>query len=263
MVLDAFLTGCPNAVKSRHVEDYRPSDVAVVFGVAKWAYKYSKHRAKIINEQQEKGFKTVVLETGYVKRGAGEYNYYAAGFNGLNRAADFKNQGMPSDRWEKLDMSLLPWLWESYRTGTDIILCGQVPHDANVQNIRFQDFLEVSLREIRKYSDRKIIFRPHPMMRLPPIEDTEYSTGPLAFDLNRAHALVVYNSNISVDAVIAGVPVFAGNDNTMAWDMCNKDIRFLENPEYPDRHQWAWDLAYSQWTPDEMREGLTWRHLFD
>jgi len=261
MVLDAFLTGCPNAVVSRHVEDYRPSDVAVVFGVAKWAYKYSKHRAKIIKEQEEKGLKTVVLETGYVKRGAGEHNYYAAGFNGLNRAADFKNEGMPGDRWEQLGEALFPWTTDSL-VRSDVILCGQVPWDANVQRIRFVDFLNESLREIRKYTDRNIIFRPHPMCRLPRIDGTKYSIKPLSFDLCRAYAFVVYNSNIAVDAIIAGIPVFAGNDNTMAWDVCNKDIRFLENPEYPERHQWAWDLAYSQWTPDEMRQGLTWRHLF-
>ena len=113
MVLDAFLTGCPNAVKSRHVEDYKPSDVAVVFGVAKQAVTYSKHRARIIKEQQEQGLKTVVLETGYVKRGAGEDYYYAAGFNGLNRQADFKNKGMPGDRWEKLGEALVPWTVDS------------------------------------------------------------------------------------------------------------------------------------------------------
>jgi len=257
LVLEAFFEGAPWA-KLLSVENYEPSDVAVVFGVYKRAYKYSKHRARIISEQKSKGLKTVVLETGYVNRGDGPDHYYAAGFDGLNRAADFKNKGMPSDRWEKLGKKL-----EKLHKGEDIILCGQVPWDANVQEIRFEDFLSESLREIRKYTDRNIIFRPHPLYQLPRIDNTEYSRGPLQFDLDRAHVFVVYNSNISVDAVIHGVPVFAGNDNTMAWDVCNTDIRFIENPLYFDRQQWAYDLAYTQWTPDEMRQGLTWRHLFD
>jgi len=36
----------------------------------------------------------------------------------------------------------------------------------------------------------------------------------------------------------------------------------IERPRTPDRAQWACDLAYCQWQPQEMAEGMAWRHLF-
>jgi hypothetical protein len=72
---------------------------------------------------------------------------------------------------------------------------------------------------------------------------------------------VTYNSNTAVDAAIQGYPVFALDRGSMAWAVAGHDLAEIDSPSKPDRTQWAADLAYSQWKPAEMAEGLTWRHL--
>ena len=40
------------------------------------------------------------------------------------------------------------------------------------------------------------------------------------------------------------------------------DLSNLENPNLSfDRNQWAYNLAYTQWTREEMEEGKAWSHL--
>ena len=47
----------------------------------------------------------------------------------------------------------------------------------------------------------------------------------------------------------------------MAWEVSNKDLSTLENPEYFERINWLNNLAYCQWREDECKAGLPWEHL--
>jgi hypothetical protein len=49
---------------------------------------------------------------------------------------------------------------------------------------------------------------------------------------------------------------------SMAWDVTEHDLSRIEFPIKPDRDQWAANLAYTQWTMDEMARGWAWAHLF-
>lgn len=251
-VLKAFAEGCD--AKLRMVEEYQPSDVAVVFGVYKKLVPLSQHRGKVIAKQKEHGLETVILETGYINRGAGELNHYAAGLGGLNGRADFRNRGMPPDR-RLVDL-------KPYKQGQKIIVCGQVPWDASVQDTVHEEWLDKTVHALQLHTDRPIVFRPHPKCQLPPIDGTEYSTKLLLEDLKNAWAVVTFNSNAAVESLIEGVPVFAFDKGSMVWDVCNKKLGKIEEPELFDREQWLNDISYTQWTPQEMREGKAWNHLF-
>ena len=73
-------------------------------------------------------------------------------------------------------------------------------------------------------------------------------TAPLAVDLKDCHAVVVHSSNVAVDALLAGVPVFC-TVPCAAYRMGYADLSKIESPLYPDdREQWAWNLADQQWT---------------
>ena len=100
--LTAFAEGCDCEV--RNIDAYKPSDIAVVFGIGKKDIPSTHARGKILYKQKMLGNKTIVLEKGYIKRD----KYYAAGFDGLNGRADFNNENMPSDRWEELGVHLSP-----------------------------------------------------------------------------------------------------------------------------------------------------------
>lgn len=251
-VLKAFAAGAPDA-KLKMVEEYQPSEVAVVFGVFKKMVPLSVHRGKVIAKQKEHGLNTVVLETGYINRGDGDEHHYAAGLNGLNGRADFKNRGMPPDR--RL-VELKPW-----KQGENIILCGQVPWDASLDWTDHEEWLEKAIRGMQLHTDRPIIFRPHPKCQMPPFE-CGYSTKPLSHDLKNAWACVSFNSNCGVEAAIQGVPVFDFDDGSMVRSISNKSFDKIETPLMPNRDRWISDLGYTQWTMKEMKEGKAWAHLF-
>ena len=257
-VLEAFYEGCPNESELVKGWDYKPSEIAVIFGVYKSKVKQSWPRGRVFRQQREKNLDVIVLETGYVNRGDGETHHYAAGFNGLNGRADFRNKGMGPERWEALGTQLKP-----YSRGDSVILCAQVPWDASVDHTDHKAWIQETAGKLRNMTKRPVIYRPHPLAKqaLPPIPGLSYSTKPLAEELANAHCVVTFNSNSAVEALIAGKPVFAFDEGSMAGDLSNKNLGDLEEPKCPDRKQGAWDLAYTQWTPQEMAQGLTWRHL--
>jgi hypothetical protein len=121
--------------------------------------------------------------------------------------------------------------------------------------------LKDTAAEIKKHTRRRVIFRPHPLGKLPPIEGCDCSSEPLFKELTQAHAVVTFNSNTAVEALLYGVPVFAFDEGSMVWNVCNRELRDLDNPSEPARQKWLNNLCYAQWTLAEMSEGLAWRHL--
>lgn len=248
-VLKAFANGIMETGDEcfvEHVERYKPCDVAVVFGVRKRAVALSRYRGDIIDLHKKLNKPVVVIDSGYVKRD----RYYMVGLNGLNGRADFKNHSCPSDRWASLGVPLAPWRED----GGHILVCGQLPWDAAVEHVNFQAWANETIERLKATTDKEIRFRQHPKMAAVPMRE-------LAEDLANAHAVVTFNSNSGVDAAIAGVPVFAADEGSMAWPVANKSFSWIDAPIRPEREQWAHNLAYAQWTVDEMKEGKPWRHL--
>ena len=252
-VIKAFAEGCK--AELRTFDQYEPSDVAIIFGVYKSLVPISWPRGHVFQLQRQNNLDVVVLETGYINRGDGEHHHYAAGFNGLNGRADFRNKGMPPDRWRKLGVELKPW-----RKGSHIVLCGQVPWDGSIDHIDYMKWLQDTV-DVLRATNRLVVFRPHPKARLNPIPGFDYSTEPLLTDLQNAHCVVACNSNACVEGVIEGVPAIVTDEGSMVWSIASHSLGEVDSPKMEDREQWASDLAYAQWTLDEMRSGETWAHL--
>src|SRR5690348_377702 len=201
-VLKSFYEGCPESKELVTDFDYRPSDVAVIMGVFKSKVPISYPRGNVFRQQRSKNLDVVVLETGYINRGDGEKHHYAAGFNGLNGRADFRNKNSPDDRAKMLGVELKPW-----REGKYILLCGQVPWDASVDGSDHQQWLQESLARLRSVTTKEVVFRPHPLARSAYAQlGCHVSNRSLEQDLADAHAVVTFNSNTGVDALLAGVP---------------------------------------------------------
>ncbi len=259
-VLRAFYDGCPTDKKLYRVDEYEPCDVAVVFGVGKRAVPFSQHRANVLAEQKLGRRKCIVLETGYINRGDGETNHYAAGFGGLNGRADFRNQNSQLDRLEKL-FEFERWPSRRIQSGDVILLCGQVPWDASVED----SYHEIWIRETwEKLQNRRrpVMFRPHPKAPQSLFPDLPKYEKPVNWD--EIYAVVTYNSNIAVEAVWNDVHAFADDIGSMALPLAERHLSrmaCMRGHAENQRIQWAANLAYAQWTPDEMRKGLAWEHL--
>jgi hypothetical protein len=129
-----------------------------------------------------------------------------------------------------------------------------------------------TIKEIRKYSDRKIVIRPHPRCPIAPVENQfknvikqlpikragTYDDYDIRFD--NAHAVVSWTSNPGIRAVINGYPVFTG-PNSLAQPVANHTLTDIEIPQMPDRRQWLNDYAHTEWTIQEISKGLPLKYL--
>ncbi|QOZ25287.1 hypothetical protein [Bradyrhizobium sp. CCBAU 51753] len=107
---------------------------------------------------------------------------------------------------------------------------------------------ESPVRELRRYTVRPITTR------------LKRAETPLAQDLRNAWALVTHSSNVAVDAVLAGIPVFCKATCPVA-PVGNLDLAAIERPEMPDRGAWFNSLMAQQFTVDEMRSGMAREYL--
>lgn len=81
--------------------------------------------------------------------------------------------------------------------------------------------------------------------------------------LAQVQAVISYSSNVSVDALINGVPSYSELGVGRLWSLY-RDGGTLSNPYFPDdaaRHQLLSDVAYAQWSPSEMRNGSAWDYI--
>lgn len=252
-VLRALAAGIPGAIV-RPVTEYEPCDVAVIFGGYKKAFAPTYSKRPIL--QRHTGHALLMVESAFVRRG----EYYQVGWGGAAGHADFNvDERTPLDRWTAIAGDMVrPWRLKPHRP---VIVCGQLPRDVQVQDVDHREWC----RETVDYYVRRgvnVLFRPHPKMDSP----TDYgvprdliNADALETTLKTARAFVTWNSTSAVDAVIAGVPVVALNEGSIARPVASFDPDVLDYT--PDRERWFAGLGYSQWTPDEMRKGLTWRHL--
>ena len=258
-VLTAFATGIKRQgyeVEMIPLEKYKPVDMAVVFGVKKKNMPISYARGHVIDEQNKHKLPVIVLEKGYVNRHA----YYAAGYGGLNGHAYFVNEGSPSDRWKALKTPL-----QNYKMNPNghYLVCGQVPTDASVQHIDINQWTAEKCKYLQNNYDNKVVFRPHPLAqdRTLIIPGVTNSTGALANDLEGCKAVITFNSNAGVEALIAGIPVYAEDRMSMVYNVAMNQINMVKAPIISNRTQWSYDLAYAQWTVKEMSHGMPWLHL--
>ena len=258
-VFDAFRDGATSL--GWHCVDNDPTaDVDVIWSVL-WNGRMAQNKA-IWDRARSQSKPVVVLEVGGIKRGT----TWKVGLNGINRDAFFGDAGNNSRRSDLLGLRLKPWSTD----GKYILIAGQ--HDKSLQ---WQGMPSVSnwflhtYDTIRKHTDRPILFRPHPRCRLPHIERGlrhVYRQDPVQirgtyddFDMgfDNIWATVSYSSNPGIHSVISGVPSFVSN-HSLAYDVAN-DIDFLhdiENPVIPDRTQWLNDYAHTEYTIQEIAQGI-------
>ena len=264
-VFEAFTQSLETAGEEIQLNCNGNSDVTVIWSVL-WQGKMKGYQS-IWEECQKKNTPVVVLEVGGIKRN----ETFKVGINGVNREADFANQTFDGERWKKLNIELKPWR----STGDTIIICGQ--HHRSHQwrnNPTMNLWFEQQINEIRKHTDRPIVIRPHPrnptgfdiskwknVTKVLPqrdyntVDDTDFKET-----LKQAWAVVNYSSNPAMMSVINGIPVFV-SEQSLCYDVCNTSLSNINNPAMPDRSNWANKLAYTEWTTEEIKQGLPWQRI--
>jgi len=264
-VLRALVAGIPGA-EVRPLGAYEPCDVAVIFGLVKRAYKATWAKQAVLDRHpplpRGQARRLLVVESAFVRRG----DYWAVGWGGINGRADFRSADVPDDRWRAIGVKTRPWRSprdvKASRLGP-VVVCGQLPRDTNVQDTDHPAWCRHVMAWLA--AERiPAVFRPHPRIDDPEvygIAPALWDTGKIAETLAWARAAVVFNSTSGVDAALAGVPVVAMDCGAFCWPVASHRLEALADPRCPSRRAWLAGLGYSQWSLDEMRAGLPWRHL--
>lgn len=207
-------------------DEPQPCDVAVIWGV--------RHPRVMAT-----GVPCLVMERGYLPD---RMAYTSVGWGGLNGRATFP-VAPNGDRWEAhWGDRMSPW-----RVGGEyVLIAGQVPGDQSLRGMDIGAWIDTKRRELLGRG-HKVKVRPHPMAEKPDrsLED----------DLAEASLVVTFNSNTAVDAVLAGVPAVTFDEGSMAWPVTSHS---LDEVVRPDREAWAHNLAWCQWTMDEIASGEAW-----
>ena len=233
------------------------ADVAVIWSVL-WDGRMAQNQ-RIWEHYRKKNRPVIVLEVGALDRG----NLWKVSINGINGSGYFGPTGNDSIRRNKLKLDLKPW-----KQGNKIIICGQHPKSQQWKGMPNPDqWLGKVISNLRDYTEREILVRPHPRVPInysgyEPFVGIHYPNKiPGTYDsfdfdraLNDAWAIVNWNSNPATIAVLNGVPVFVGPDSYAA-PVGNLDWSKIANPLMPNREQWANDLAYTEWTVEEIASG--------
>ena len=265
-VFQAFLNSVKNAGDTvlENTDDGH-CDVAVIWSVL-WQGRMAKYR-NIWQTYRDKNKPVVVLEVGGIKRNT----TWKIGINGINREADFANQNVDGERWKKFNIKLEPWK----QTGDKIVICGQ--HSNSHQwrnNPPMSTWFDQQITQIRKHTDKPIVIRPHPRngvslktskyknvkVVIPQRDARTYDDTDLAERLKSAWAVVSHSSNPAMTAVFSGIPVYV-SEASLSYDVGNPSYENINNPNMPDRQQWANKLAYTEWWIDEIAQGLPWARI--
>lgn len=231
-------------------------DVAVFYGL-------EGKMPTIFRDYREQA-KAVYVDLGYWgRRDGGRWTgYHKVVVNSRHPTEYYRKHRHPEDRVAKFGLEIKP----VRPGGRHILLAGMGDKAAQAEGFRIEEWERMTIAEIRRYTDRPIRYRPKPSWKnAKPIAGTEYSAPherDLEHDLIDCHAVVTHHSNVAVDALLAGVPVFCKAGVAVAF--ARQRFEMIEYPFFPERQDlqsWVADISYTQWNIGEMQRGLPWRHL--
>lgn len=220
----AFAAGCGGVIK-----DYRDCPDGP------WSGFGSPHNWDMMQSCIKAGFDFWMGDHAYF----GRHKYYKVTRNA------YQHSGIGEPDFDRLRLFFAEAA--RWKKGGNIILC---PQSANhLERFGAPDWLEETKKELRKYTDRKIIVR------------YKQDRKPLGVDLQSAWAVVTHSSASAVHAIMHGVPAFC-TAQCAASSMSLSDLAKIETPYYPDgRMEWAAVLAANQWTLEEIKRGDCWRAI--
>lgn len=218
--------GCPTA----YAEDgYRPG-VAMVWGVLRGS-------KDIVDEAIRRDAIFYYIDHAYF--GRGHQKAYRITRNAFEAGPV---RLCPADRIARLGVTLSPW----HSGGRAIIVCPPTAYFMEAHDC--PDWLDETIAELRRHSDRPIVLRE---------KKGDEPLPPLAGALADAHALVTHSSNVAIEAAVLGTPVFV-SETSAARPVGLSDLSLIESPVRPPRDQWLAHLAYSQFSYAEMQSGEAW-----
>lgn len=248
--MQEFAMGCFNAgwipTLLKHSEfDGRECSAVAVGGQPT---RYDGMNGKIVDYYRHHGGLAFYIEGGWLYEPRVP-RYWLTYLNNLPYCPDFE---CPDDRRKRLKMEA-----KDGPRGDDILIVGQMPEtDAEMDRV---------FRDIRRYTDRKIIYRPRQTSS--PFYFGEYDELSInrepEEDLDRAFCVITPFSFMGAEALMRGIPVICDPGAAFAEFGQNplNEIEELEPPNPDAVNKWLNRLAYIMWNAEEFKNGEAFQWL--
>lgn len=247
-VVAAFVQGCGGRLSPwRDITD-KPNPIAL----------RSIVKTPIMKECLTQGRDFYYIDTGYFGNYGKGKTYHRIVKNAMQHLGPIIDR--PDDRFLKTDTRLIPFGSQKKKhRGSRILILP--PSEKAMRcgwGLDLQSWLDETVTEIQKHSDREILIREKRIRHERQLHDTIWEA--LADDV---YCVVTYNSIAAVEALIAGKPIFALGPNA-AHHFAKNNLAEIENPLIPDDDEvrrFFCHLAYCQFTKAEMLNGAAWSML--
>lgn len=235
------------------------TDVAMMFGVK------GKSR-EILKTHRMLNLGVVFMDKGWTRGGGegGHTEYTRCCVNASHPNGYFQLVKHPSDRFDRLGIDFKPR--QASANGHVLVALNSQKY-ANFHGLGdAHDYAVKLISKVRKQTARHIVYRPKPSWDGgKPIPGSSFSSRHCLIGdaLRGCHVLITHGATAAMDAIIAGVPAIAIG-HSIASPVCGREVETIEDPFWPSdkaKMQWAYDMAYTQWTNTELRSGVAWEHL--
>lgn len=147
-----------------------------------------------------------------------------------------------------------------FRPGRNILLAPPSQKLLNLYDINLEEWMNQTVEEIKKYTDREII------VRLKKGRSERVTTDTMEMALQQdIHCLVTFSSIAAGEALLFGKPAITLGPNAAA-PLCSQNLSEIESLKIPTLDEvaaWAAHIAYCQFTEAEMRDGTAWQIIND
>lgn len=195
-------------------------------------------RLNLILKFKEVGLNYFFIDRGYILNTKAK-DWLRISYNSLqmNKVREIKD-------WRN-GISLKPVEWR--KEGSTVMLCPPSKKTGEFYDFNTDLWLEDTYNKIKKYTDRDIIIREKPKLKL-------NRSKSLIDSFKETYCIVIYNSNAATEAIYNGIPAIVLGDAASKF-VAERKIENIENLYYPDRTNWLKNIMYNQFTKDEIAEG--------
>jgi hypothetical protein len=262
-VISAMLDSLRQAGVSTQ-ENSWDADAVIIWSVL-WAGRMAANQA-VWSHYRSLGRPVIIIDVGALYRG----ETWKIALNSITADGYYGHrENLDWNRPRKLGISLALNLTRNPR----IIVAAQHARSLQVTGlVSMEGWIIDQVERLRAVTDRPIVVRPHPrsaldragLVHLPPdviieqpvkIVDT-YDSYNLAFD---CHAIINHNSGPGIQAALAGTrPIVDSTSLAHPVSIAHADI---DRPYDRDRDQWLVEICHTEYTVQEIQQGLWLRRL--
>lgn len=259
-VLAAFLQSCRHAGIAT-LENSWDADAVVIWSVL-WHGRMEKNQL-VYEHYRAQNKPVIVIDVGALRRDV----TWKISINNINALGKYGHQkNLDWDRPAKLGLRL----YNHIRTKDSVVIATQHAKSLQVAHFDYAQWIEDTIQHLRTITDRMIVVRHHPRCRLPfndqpgvSLDSTNKIPGTYdSFDINFSyHAMINYCSGPGIQAAIAGCPVIT--DTSSLAHPVSITYDELENPPQIDRDRWLVEISHTEYTVEEIADGLWVKRLSD